>query len=163
MLQWRQYFSGDFEIECDRRPPSTLTGQIMMRPLHFAVALAGCAFSAVISAQPAPQAPAVPDGSPATAVPPEEGAPSRVPRTVVTEKRERGQVTGATVTQGNNTYHLRPNTPVGSAQPGDAQSSGNRAAQWQVLQFDWQRQTDAPKPPAPPAPPAPVAPSAPQK
>lgn len=150
--------AGDLHAQCSRRLPSTLTGQIMMRPFNFAVALAGCAFSAVISAQPAPQAPSVPEGSPATAAPPEEAETPRVPRTVVTEKRERGQVTGATVTQGNNTYHLRPNTQAGSAQAGDAQSSGNRAAQWQIFQFDWQRQPEAPRPPAPPASAPPSAP-----
>lgn len=140
------------------RFPPTLTGQIMMRPLPFAVALAACVFSAVAPAQPAPQAPSAPEGSAATAAPPEEAEVPRAPRTIVTEKRERGQVTGATVTQGNNTYHLRPNTQAGSAQPGDAQSSGNRAAQWQVFQFDWQRQPEAPRPPAAPASAPPSAP-----
>lgn len=87
------------------------------------------------------QVPEVPSAPPAR----------EAPRTIVTEERDRGQVTGATVTRGNNTYHLRPNTQVGSAQPGDAQSSGNRAAQWQIFQFDWQREPEPKKAPAPPA------------
>lgn len=123
----------------------------MMRPSPLAFALALCFAAPAAFAQPAPQAPseAPAEGSAATAVP---DAPDseEAPRTIVTEKWDRGQVTGATVTRGNNTYHLRPNTQAGSAQAGDAQSSGNRAAQWQIFQFDWQRQPDAAQPPAPP-------------
>lgn len=120
--------------------------------LTFALTL-GTATSAAF-AQPVMQAPSVPPSERASsnAVP---DAPDAVPpsRTITVETREKGQVTGATVTRGSNTYHLRPNAQVGSALPGDVQSSGNRAAQWQVFQFDWQREPDAAvKAPAPPPP-----------
>lgn len=123
-----------------------------MRPVHLALAL--CLAGTAAFAQPAPQAPAQPSGQEnAAAVPETSEAPEsrEAPRTIVTEKWDRGQVTGATVTRGANTYHLRPNTQAGSAQAGDAQSSGNRAAQWQLFQFDWQRQREPGQPPAPPS------------
>ena len=130
---------------------STLFGQLIMHPIHLAFTLALCLAGTAAVAQPAPRAPSVPpsDGAAPTA-PPAEAGSEEEPRTIVTEKRERGQVTGATVTRGNNTYHLRPNTQAGSAMPGDAQSSGNRAAQWQIFEFDWQRDPDSKKAPAPP-------------
>ena len=125
----------------------TLFGPIMMRPTYLAFAL--CFAGIPAFAQPAPQAPSVPAAEQNAPVP--DAPPSQEePRTIVTEKWDRGRITGATVTQGNRTYHLRPNTQAGSTQPGDAQSSGNRAAQWQIFQFDWQRQPDADQPPAPP-------------
>lgn len=68
----------------------------------------------------------------------------------ITEKREQGRVTEVKVKKGKNTYFVKPNTPLGSAMPGDAQAAGNRGAQWQVLEFDGALKT----PPAPPAPPA---------
>jgi hypothetical protein len=88
-------------------------------------------------------------GTPAAA--PENEEAEESPRTIVTETRDRGQVTGATVSRGNNTYYLKPNTQAGSAQVGDAQSSGNRAAQWQLFQFDWQRDPNRPAAPPPDA------------
>jgi hypothetical protein len=132
--------------------PSILFGQIMMRPTHIAIALALCATAAAVSAQPAQQASSVPpaDGSAIPADVPETEEAQEAPRTVVTETRKRGQVTGATVTRGNNTYYLKPNAQAGSAQVGDAQSSGNRAAQWQVFQFDWQREHEPARNSAPP-------------
>lgn len=71
-----------------------------------------------------------------------------------------GKVTEIRVTVGNSTYYLRPNDQVGSALPGDAQSSTMRAAQWQVLAFDLpspqevreaEAAADVPPPPPPPA------------
>lgn len=124
----------------------------MMRPTHIAIALALCAAATAVSAQPAPQAPSLPPsdaGTPA-AVPETDGA-REAPRTIVTETRDKGQVTGATVSRGSNTYYLKPNAQAGSAQPGDAQSSGNRAAQWQLFQFDWQRDPQRPAAPPPDA------------
>lgn len=47
-----------------------------------------------------------------------------------------GRVTETEVKTGSTTYYVRPNTPVGNAQPGDQQSSGNRAAQFKVKEFD---------------------------
>ncbi len=55
----------------------------------------------------------------------------------IVEKRERGQVTSIKVERGDSTYYLKPNTQVGSALHGDAQSSATRAPQWQILEFDW--------------------------
>lgn len=122
----------------------------MMRPTYIAIALALSAAATAVSAQPAPRAPSTPtvDASAAPASPETEEA-EEAPRTTVTETRERGQVTGATVTRGNSTYYLKPNTQAGSAQAGDAQSSGNRAAQWQIFQFDWQREPNKPAAPPP--------------
>ena len=55
----------------------------------------------------------------------------------ITEKRAPdGRVTEIKVTSGNRTYYLKPNTPAGSAMPGDTLSSQNRAAQWEVLVFE---------------------------
>lgn len=53
----------------------------------------------------------------------------------ITEKREQGKVTEIKVQSGKSAYVLKPNEPAGSAVPGDAESSGNRAAQFQVLEF----------------------------
>jgi len=82
----------------------------------------------------------------------------------ISQKREQGKVTSVKVKSGNSTYYLKPNTPAGSAVPGDVQSNMSRAAQWQVLEFDWSRDPEkarqeaaaqaaaAPPPPAAPAP-----------
>lgn len=53
----------------------------------------------------------------------------------ITEKRDKGKVTEVKVQSGKSTYYLKPNDQPGSAQPGDAESSATRAAQWQVLEF----------------------------
>lgn len=53
----------------------------------------------------------------------------------ITETRKQGKVTEIKVNSGNSTYYLKPNSPAGSALPGDAQSSSMRAAQWEVLEF----------------------------
>jgi hypothetical protein len=63
----------------------------------------------------------------------------------ITEKREQGKVILTEVKSGNSTYYLKPNAPAGSALPGDAQSNSLRAAQWKVLEFDWNRGSDAQK------------------
>lgn len=72
----------------------------------------------------------------------EEGAPAdgaQPPKSGsgVTESRDRsGAVNEIEVRTGVSTYYLRPNGQVGNAQPGDQQSSGNRAAQFRVKEFD---------------------------
>jgi hypothetical protein len=66
---------------------------------------------------------------PATTIPPR-------PRTQIKETRQNGQVTEVQVTSGGSHYTMRPNTPAGNAQPGDAESSAVRAPQWQVLEWD---------------------------
>ena len=54
----------------------------------------------------------------------------------ITEKRQQGRVTEVTVQSGGSKYTMRPNTPAGSALPGDAQSSAVRAPQWTVMEFN---------------------------
>ena len=63
------------------------------------------------------------------------GKPKRDKST--TEKRDAtGAITETEVKTGGTTYYVRPNTQAGNAQPGDLQSSGNRAAQFKVKEFD---------------------------
>ncbi|KQV51043.1 MULTISPECIES: hypothetical protein [unclassified Duganella] len=57
-------------------------------------------------------------------------------QTRIVEKREGGRVTEAKVKSGGSTYTVKPNTPAGSALPGDAAGSANRGPQWTVLEFD---------------------------
>lgn len=79
----------------------------------------------------------------------------------IIEKREGGRVTEARVKSGNGSYTVKPNTPPGSALPGDALGSANRGPQWQVMEFDLgakkkkQTQEEAAET-APPPPPAPA-------
>jgi len=86
--------------------------------------------------------PAVPSDAPPRLERLEEGAPAESPQTPkggkgATESRDRsGAVNEIEVRTGVSTYYLRPNGQVGNAQPGDQQSSGNRAAQFRVKQFD---------------------------
>lgn len=54
----------------------------------------------------------------------------------VTEKKEQGKVTEVQVQSGKSHYVLKPNTPPGSALPGDAMAAKVRAPQWQVMEFD---------------------------
>lgn len=56
--------------------------------------------------------------------------------TKIVEKREGGRVTEAKVKSGKSTYTVKPNTPAGSALPGDAAGMANRGPQWTVLEFD---------------------------
>ncbi|WP_158597940.1 DUF2782 domain-containing protein [Noviherbaspirillum saxi] len=61
-----------------------------------------------------------------------------------TEKRAPGgKVTEIKVTSGGSTYYLKPNDSSGSALPGDGQASSMRAAQWEVLEFDFSRPQEA--------------------
>jgi len=76
----------------------------------------------------------------------------------ITEKREQGRVTEVEVRTGRSTYVVKPINPAGSALPGDAQTSTNRAPQFKVKEFDLQRPEDL-KPQAQPAA-APAAPPA---
>lgn len=86
--------------------------------------------------------------TPATTIPPRE-------RTRITEKRGNdGSVTEVEVQSGPSRYIMKPNVAAGNAQPGDAQSSGIRAPQWQVMEFDFgnpkkQDTADQPVAPAP--------------
>ena len=85
------------------------------------------------SLQEPPQLERIEPGSdvPATTIEPR-------PRTRITEKRSNdGQVTEVEVQSGPSRYIMKPNVAAGNAQPGDAQSSGIRAPQWQVMEFDF--------------------------
>jgi hypothetical protein len=94
---------------------------------------------------------------PATTIPSKRG-------TQITEKKQNGQTTEVDVTAGGSHYTMRPNTPAGNAQPGDANSSAIRAPQWQVLEFDMNAKRKAagastegaPAPAEAPPPPAPA-------
>lgn len=60
------------------------------------------------------------------------------PRTRITEHRSNdGRVTEVEVESSGSHYSLKPNTPAGNAQPGDAQSTAGRAPQWKVVEFDF--------------------------
>lgn len=65
----------------------------------------------------------------------------------ITEKRSQGKVKEVKVQSGKSTYYLKPNEPVGSALPGDAESSSMRAPQWQVLEFGQPKPTQEATPP----------------
>ena len=102
--------------------------------LAFAVLLA-CAGLAQAQNRPSsapPQLERIQEGSdtPITITPP------KAPPNKITEKRENGVVTEVDVKSGGSHYIMRPNTPAGNAQPGDAQSSAIRAPQWKVMEFD---------------------------
>lgn len=91
--------------------------------------------------------------APITVAPPKAGGSK------VTEKREGGRVTEVQVKSGPSTYTMKPNTPAGNAQAGDATASGLRAPQWQVMEFDLSKKkkterdgTDEAAAPANPAP-----------
>ncbi|WP_342120677.1 hypothetical protein [Pseudoduganella sp. OTU4001] len=87
--------------------------------------------------------------------------------TKIVEKREGGRVTEAKVKSGRSTYTVKPNTPAGSALPGDAAGSANRGPQWTVLEFDLlskkkkRSAEEADKEDGPPPPPPPAQPAAP--
>ncbi len=113
-----------------------------------------------VAQQPAPSAAPpklerIEEGSdtPITVTPPKSGTSK------ITEKKEGGRVTEVKVKSGPSTYTMKPNSPAGNAQAGDATSSTLRAPQWQVLEFDLskKKKTDkedvpeaAPVPPPPP-------------
>jgi hypothetical protein len=66
----------------------------------------------------------------------------------ITETRKQGKIKEVKVQRGKNTYYLKPNEPAGSALPGDAESSANRGAQWQVMEFGKPKPTKVvPQPP----------------
>lgn len=72
----------------------------------------------------------------------------------ITETRERGRVTEVMVTNGENTYYIKPEASVGNAMPGDAQTPTIRPPQWRIFSFDLDganRQQANRGDPAPPA------------
>lgn len=110
--------------------------------------------------QAPPQLERIEPGSdvPATTIPPRE-------RTRITEKRGNdGSVKEVVVESGPSRYIMKPHTPPGNAQPGDAQSSSLRAPQWQVMEFDIGNPKKQPADPAAAAPsPAPAKPGVPAR
>lgn len=115
-----------------------------LRFASLSLALLACAGTALAQQAASGQAarPAQPTQPPVTERI-EEG--SDVPTTTIEPRRgtqinERrgndGNVTEIEVQSGGSNYILRPNTPAGNAQAGDAQSSAFRAPQWKVMEFD---------------------------
>ena len=115
-----------------------------MRPFRFCSVTFACIAVVALPLLAAAQQRTV-DAIPPTLEKLEEGeapvATVRSPETKsrIIETRERGQVTSITVESGNSTYHVKPNSPVSSAFGSAAQNDATRAAQWQILQFDWDR------------------------
>lgn len=98
------------------------------------------------AAQQAATAPNTPAPPPPKMEKLEEGSPPAVTirsapeQTNITEKRAiGGKRTEVKVTKGNNTYYLKPNDQAGTVQPGDAQASQTRPAEWRVMTFDGNR------------------------
>jgi len=123
---------------------------------HASLALAQ---QAAPSAAP-PKLERIEEGSdqPITVTPPRSTGGSKV-----TEKKEGGKVTEVQVKAGPSTYTMKPHSPAGNAQAGDATAGTLRAPQWKVMEFDLSRKkkTDkedvpeaAPVPPPPPPKPA---------
>jgi hypothetical protein len=54
----------------------------------------------------------------------------------VTQRADGGQIQEEQVQSGGSTYYVHPNQQVGTAQPGDAQSTTNHGVQWKVYEFD---------------------------
>jgi hypothetical protein len=153
-------------LQClmQRHPVSgSLSSSTIMRTFQFWPTLTFCI--AGITALPA-SAQQPPSSAPPKLEKLEEGeAPEitiRKPDTErkVIEKRQQGKVTEVKVQTGGSTYYVKPNASVGSALPGDAESSSNRAPQWQVMEFGGPRPEKEAEPPQtlPPAsqPPAPA-------
>jgi hypothetical protein len=65
--------------------------------------------------------------------------PGRQNEQQIEERRDHGVVTSTKVKSGPSTYYVTPNKPRGSALPGDAQSTANQPAQWQIIEFHTKR------------------------
>jgi len=99
------------------------------------LALLACAGTAVAQQAATGQPPVTERIEPGSDVPASTIEPRR--GTQITEKRGNdGNVTEIEVQSGKSNYIMRPNTPAGNAQGGDAQSSAFRAPQWKVMEFD---------------------------
>ncbi|SNT26116.1 hypothetical protein SAMN06265795_1205 [Noviherbaspirillum humi] len=104
-------------------------------------------FSPVLHAQQPARAEAPP---PPKLEPLEEGEPPGVTIRKPEDQQQRieekrgpgGKVDEIRVNAGGSNYVLKPNEQAGTSVPGDGQSSGNRAAQWEVKTFDLSRQQD---------------------
>jgi hypothetical protein len=85
--------------------------------------------------------------------------PGRQSEQQIEEHRDHGEVTSVKVQSGGSTYYVKPNKPKGSSLPGDAQSTSNQPAQWQIYEFNTSRRKDAEADQAPAAAPAAPAPA----
>lgn len=121
-----------------------LLRQSFARAAYIAIPLAIIAMGTAVAQTPPvpPMPPTIPSDAPPRLERLEEGPPAGTPQPGkrgkgVTEKRIGSGKTGVTeVSTGVSTYYVRPDQEVGNAQPGDLQSSGNRAAQFRIKQFD---------------------------
>jgi hypothetical protein len=115
---------------------------------HYSLALAVLAFAAATPAMaqeraeapPPPRLEKLEEGEPPAVV-----IPSKPTEQQIVEKRDHGQVVETKVNTGGSTYYLKPNQSKGSALPGDLQSTANRPAQWQIMEFNTQRRKDVPE------------------
>lgn len=153
-----------FHVAYRRRISHDTPDNIMrsLKVLHLAAFFASCASILPAAAQqgsapPPPQLQKLEEGE-------EPAVTIRKPsdeRKIEEKRAPGGKVQEIKVTSGKSTYYLRPNTPAGSAQPGDQEGTSNRGAQWEVLEFDLSRrqaqagetEQQAPED-APPPPPA---------
>lgn len=127
-----------------------------------ALSLCALAHAGLASAQQQPSPPAPPPPQleriePGSDVP--ETTLRSGPRTVITERRQNGQVVDVDVKSGASHYNMQPNKPAGNAQVGDAQSNAIRPPTWTLLQFGNAKKkqpADAAVPAAADAPPPPV-------
>ncbi len=113
-----------------------------MRTFKFLSFLLACMSMCAISTLVAAEEKAKPNAEPPklekiddTVEPTVTIAPSKS-KNSVTETRRQGKVVEVKVKSGKSTYYLKPNTPVGSALPGDAQTNTVRAPQWKLMEFD---------------------------
>lgn len=72
------------------------------------------------------------------------------PRTVITERRQNGQVVEADVVSSGSHYNMKPNRPAGNAQINDAQNGNSiRAPTWTLMQFGAGKKKPADEPSTP--------------
>ena len=72
------------------------------------------------------------------------------PRTVITERRQNGQVVEADVVSSGSHYNMKPNRPAGNAQINDAQNGNSiRAPTWTLMQFGAGKKKAADEPSTP--------------
>ena len=99
-------------------------------------------------APPPPRLEKLEEGEPpaVTITPPSEKA-------TITEKRAPGgKRTEVKVKSGKSTYRVQPSDEPGNAQQGDGQSISAKPAQWEVMQFDLNREKKAQQVPVEPPP-----------
>ena len=147
-------------------------GTTLLRKSLATMLLAVCATALAQQSVPAAQAQKPSEAPPKLEVM-EEGAEAPItvtpPKTggaKITEKKDGGRVTEATVKSGKSQYTMRAKNPASTAAPGVGATTDNRSAQWTVLEFDIggkkkntdkEAVPDAPTPAKAPPPPMPAA------